>query len=77
MARIISVLIGVVLMGLGVWAIVAWWGAILVMLRAVVAVLAVLLGLGIFIFGLSEMWAGEGERPPSAAPLAHGPGEPA
>ncbi len=78
MTRYVSLLIGVVIVALGVWAMVAWWGAVLVMLRAFVAVLAVLLGLGIILFGLSELWAGEGrETPPSARVVPQGPVEPA
>ena len=78
MTRFISLLIGLILMALGVWAIVAWWGSVLVMLRALVAVVAVLLGLGIVLFGLSELWAGEGrETPPSARIVPQGPVEPA
>ena len=78
MTRFISLAIGVVIVALGVWAMVAWWGAVLVMLRACVAVLAVLLGIGIILFGLSELSAGQGrEVPPSARVVPQGPVEPA
>ncbi len=78
MPRFISLLIGLVILALGVWAVVAWWGSVLVLLRALVAVLAVLLGIGIILFGLSELWAGEGkETPPSARTVPQGPVEPA
>ncbi len=79
MARVASLVIGLVLLALGVWGVVAWWGAVLVLLKAVVAVALVLLGVGVFIFGLSELWAGEPRRatPPSAGAVPDGHGEPA
>ncbi len=78
MARIMTIITGLILMGLGVWGIIVWWGAIIAVLKAVVAIAAVLLGIGIFIFGLSELWVGQPKSvPPSAAAMPEGPGEPA
>ncbi len=79
MARLVSMLIGLVLLGLGVWAIAGWWEAVLNLLRACVAIAAVLLGIGVLVFGLSETWTGRpGDvAPPSGTALPEGPGEPA
>ena len=78
MTRFISMVIGVVIVVLGVWGVVAWWDSVLVLLRGLVAIVGVLLGVGIILFGLSELWAGEGrETPPSAWIVPEGPVEPA
>ncbi len=78
MAKAVSVVSGVIVAGLGVWGIVTWWDSILLVLEFIVSVSAVLVGLGILVFGLSELWTGQPKSaPPPPAPLPHGPGEPA
>ena len=77
MPRFISLLIGLVILALGVWAVVAWWGSVLVCGRSWPC-WPMLLGIGIILFGLSELWAGEGkETPPSARTVPQGPVRPA
>ena len=77
MGKVLSILIGLILLALGVWGIVAWTPQVLSFLRACIALMAVVVGLGIFVFGLSELRAGD-EEPPvvEAAPAGRSPTEP-
>ncbi len=63
MGKFLSILIGLILLALGIWAISVWRAQVLVFLQAAIALMAVVVGLGIFVFGLSELRAG-GEEPP-------------
>ena len=70
MGKFLSILIGLILLALGIWAISAWSAQVLVFVQAAIAIMAVVIGLGILVFGLSELRAG-GEEPPvvgAAAP---------
>ena len=62
MARYIMVLIGAAMLACGLWAAVAWWGAIVIVLKALVAVGLVLLGIVLLVFGFSEI-AGARAKP--------------
>jgi hypothetical protein len=78
MGKFLSILIGLVFVGLGVWAVIAWSPQVLIFLQAAVALMAVIIGLGILVFGLSELRAGGGEAPseggtPSGESAAKGP----
>ncbi len=70
MGKILSILIGLVLMALGIWGVVAWKVEVLAFLQAAVALMAILVGLGIFVFGLSELRAGAEELPVVETPAA-------
>jgi len=63
MGKVLSILIGLVLIVLGVWGIIGWSGEVLSFLKAAIVIMAVIIGLGIFVFGISELRAG-GEEPP-------------
>ena len=69
MGKFLSILIGLILLALGIWAISAWSAQVLVFLQAAIAIMAVVIGLGILVFGLSELRAG-GEEPPVLEPAA-------
>jgi len=69
MGKFLSILIGLILLALGIWAISAWRMQVLDFLQAAIALMAVVIGLGILVFGLSELRGGE--EPPlleAAAP---------
>jgi hypothetical protein len=76
MGKVLSIVIGLVFLALGVWGILAWSAQVLVFLQAAVALMAVIVGLGIFIFGVSELRAG-GEppvlQPPAQPSSSEGP----
>jgi hypothetical protein len=65
MGKVLSVIIGLVILGLGIAGIIRWQEQVIELLQAVLALMAVIIGLGILVFGLSELRAGE---PPSAQP---------
>lgn len=69
MGKVLSILIGLILLAVGVWLIITWSAQVLVFIQAAVALMLVVIGLGIFVFGISELRAG-GEEPPvvEAAP---------
>ena len=69
MGKFLSILIGLILLALGVWAISAWSAQVLVFVQAAIALMAVVIGLGILVFGLSELRSG-GEEPPVIEPAA-------
>jgi hypothetical protein len=77
MGKVLSILIGLILLALGVWGIIAWTPQVVIFLQACIALTAVVVGLGIFVFGLSELRAGD-EEPPvvEAAPTGGPPAEP-
>jgi hypothetical protein len=62
MGKVLSIVIGLIFLALGIWGIAAWRDEVLHFLMAAVAIMAVIVGLGIFIFGVSELRAG-GESP--------------
>jgi hypothetical protein len=66
MGKFVSILIGLVLMGLGIWGIVTWPTEVLGFLKAVVVIMALLVGLGIFVFALSELRPEEAVRAPAS-----------
>jgi sulfite exporter TauE/SafE len=67
MGKIVSIVIGLIFLALGVWGIIAWSAQVLVFLQAAVAIMAVIVGLGIFIFGVSELRA-TSEQPAISPP---------
>jgi len=64
---VLSVIIGLALMALGIWGVIRWSQDVLVFIRAAPVIMAVLIALGIFVFGLSELRAGD-EQPDLEAP---------
>jgi NADH:ubiquinone oxidoreductase subunit K len=67
MGKVLSILMGLILMALGVWGIIAWRADVVAFIKAAVVIMAVLIGLGIFVFGVSELRAGD-EQPTVDAP---------
>lgn len=55
MARIILTFIGLALLTLGVWLAIIWWSPLLIALKATAIIVAILLGLLLLIFGISEI----------------------
>ena len=55
MARVLLTLIGLGILGLGIWLIIRWWPLVLPVLLAIVALGLTLAGLVLFIFGVSEL----------------------
>jgi sulfite exporter TauE/SafE len=68
MGKVVSIVIGLIFLALGVWGIIEWRAQVLVFLQAAVAIMAVIVGLGIFIFGVSELRATA--EPPAITPAA-------
>jgi NADH:ubiquinone oxidoreductase subunit K len=64
MGKALSIIIGLILIALGVWGIIAWRSEVVQFIKAAVVIMAVIIGLGIFVFGVSELRAG-GEEPPT------------
>jgi len=62
MGKVLSILIGLILIALGVWGILAWRYDVLAFIKAAIVIMAVIIGLGVFVFGVSELRAG-GEEP--------------
>lgn len=63
MGKALSIIIGLVLIALGIWGILGGWGpAVLVFVKGALVIMAIIIGLGIFVFGVSELRAG-GEEP--------------
>jgi|GEM_PF-1621352 len=75
MGKALSILIGLILMALGVWGVIAWGTEVLHFLMAAVVIMAILIGLGVFVFGLSELRAGAEEPPVVETPPAEQPAE--
>ncbi len=75
MGKVLSIIIGLVFLALGIWGLSAWAEDVLVFVKAAIAIMAVIIGLGIFIFGVSELRAA-GEppviQPPAQPPAAGG-----
>ncbi len=70
MGKVISILLGLVLIAAGVLAIVfgeSWRDAVLVFIQGGVVIMVIVVGLGIFVFGISELRAGA-EEPPIVEP---------
>jgi len=68
MGKVLSIIIGLIVLALGIWGVMAWSAQVLVFLQAAIALMAVVIGLGIFVFGLSELRAGE--EPPVVEPVS-------
>ena len=78
MGKFLSILIGLILLALGVWGFIAWTPQVWSFIQAALVLMAIVVGLGIFVFGLSELRAGD-EEPPvveAAPPGAPGPDQP-
>ncbi len=77
MGKALSILIGLILIALGVWGVIAWRSDVVAFIKAAVVIMAIIIGLGIFVFGLSELRAGNEEPPivelPSPPPGETGP----
>ena len=43
--KFLKILLGIVFIGLGVWAIIAWWGDVLTLIKGGIGVLAILAGI--------------------------------
>ena len=69
MGKVLSILIGLVLMAVGIWGVVTWSGDVVDFLKAAVVLMLIIIGLGIFVFGLSELRAA-GDEPLAVEPPA-------
>jgi hypothetical protein len=58
-------LLGLIFLALGLWAVVAWWDAVRQVLLALVALGALLLGIFLLVFAISEIAAAR-PAPPSS-----------
>ncbi len=67
MARVLFILVGLALVGLGVWGVVAWSRAVLMFLEAIVVLAAIFAGLVMIVFTVSDLRAPE---PPVETPAA-------
>ncbi len=65
MGKFVSIAIGLALMALGICGIVAWSTEVLGFLKAMAVIMALLVGLGIFVFALSELRPEEAVRAPA------------
>lgn len=74
MARIILTLIGVALLAIGLWLTVIWWSAIKIVLLALIALGALVGGITLLVFGISEL---AGARVPPKSDDAETEGGPA
>lgn len=55
MARVLMLIVGLALLALGVWLCWLWWEPVRTVLLAGVAILAVVAGLFLLVFGISEV----------------------
>lgn len=65
MGKVLSILIGVVLLVVGIWLIYIWWPQVWEFVQAGIAITAVIIGLGALAFGISELRSAV-EEPPLA-----------
>ena len=68
MGKVISILIGLILMALGVVGIIGWKEEVIAFLQAAIVLMAIVVGLFSFVFGLSELRASSEELPIVEAP---------
>ena len=66
MTKAVSIISGLILIGLGVWGAMAWSGAVLMFVKAVLVIAALFTGLVLIVFILSELRAPEPPASPSA-----------
>ena len=75
MAKAITVVLGLMLTALGGWAVATWWPEVVGVLKALLAVLVLLAGVGVLVFGLSELRTPPpAHHVPPAAPRTEEPG---
>lgn len=67
MGKVLSILIGLILIVLGILGIRAWPGDVWAFVKGGIVIMAIIIGLGIFVFGISELRAGA-EEPPIVEP---------
>ncbi len=70
MGKVLSILIGLILIAVGVVLIAVaetWRAAVIVFVQGGIVIMLLIVGLGIFVFGLSELRAGA-EEPPIVEP---------
>src|SRR5574340_413921 len=63
MGKALSILIGLIFIALGVWGVISWRPEVVQFIKAALVILAIVIGLGIFVFGLSELRSGADEPP--------------
>lgn len=68
MGKGIGLIAGATLTALGVIGIVVWWSAVVIIIKAGLAIAAFLIGLGAIIFGLGELRSSAETSPVSALP---------
>ncbi|HEX2948322.1 MAG TPA: hypothetical protein VHV83_01915 [Armatimonadota bacterium] len=62
MARTLLTLFGLALLALGIWLAILWWPAVKAVILGLLTILIILLGLILFILGISEIGARQGSR---------------
>ena len=73
MGKVVFILIGLIFMAVGVWlcTLGAWQQAVVGFIKGAVVIMLLLIGLGVFVFGLSELRAAP-EAPPAQPPAGEG-----
>lgn len=74
MGKVLSILIGLVLIVVGALGVKAWPADVLSFLKGALVIVVILIGLGIFVFGVSELRAAS-EEPPVVEPAGSRPEE--
>ncbi len=72
MGKVVSILIGLILIALGVWGCIAdsWQSAVITFVKGGLVIMVLVVGLGILVFGVSELRASPEPTPaePSSSP---------
>jgi len=66
MGKVLSILIGLILIALGVWGVFVWPDEVWSFVKSGIVVMIIIIGLGVLVFGISELRGGE--EPPVVAP---------
>ncbi len=70
MGKVLSILVGLILIALGIWGVVAWTADVVLFIKAAVVIMLIIIGLGVLVFGISELRAGAEEPPVVETPPA-------
>ncbi len=72
MARVILAIMGLVLLGVGIWLMLHWWSSVVTVLLALMALGVTVCGLVMVIFGISEIAGARPARERDAPPAEEG-----